>query len=161
MQIKVGRKKVKKPSIWKSLNKRQKRNRITVYSILSVFYLCGILAFIQKIWALGIILVFIPSVVLYVLAQIPKYIIRQYCKRAEHEYQLHKNDKNSDRIYLTGEQAYRFIKGEVIDIHDGVTKPFSRASIEESKRRREQDAIAREEYIKKIKAEAEAAKETE
>ena len=64
--------------------------------------------------------------------------MRRYCEEAEKEYQLHKNDKNSDRIYLTGEQMYKFIHGEVIDLQDGKTRPFSYKSVMEDKKRREE-----------------------
>ena len=121
------------------LTKTQLRNRIIVYSIFAVFYACGILSFVMNIIPLGIILVFIPSVCLYILGQMPKYIIKSYCDTAEREYQLHKNDKNSDRIYLTGEQMYKFIHGEVIDLKDGKTRPFSYRSLMEAKKRREEE----------------------
>lgn len=128
----------KRKHLWDGLTKTQIKNRIFVYSVLSVFYICGILSFITKSIPLGIILVFIPSVALYVLHKIPKYIMRRYCEEAEKEYQLHKNDKNSDRIYLTGEQMYKFIHGEVIDLQDGKTRPFSYKSVMEDKKRREE-----------------------
>lgn len=129
----------KKKHFWGNLTKRQKRNRITVYSILAIFYACGVLSFFMKLWPLGIILALIPSVALYVLSQIPKYIINKKCEEAEREYQLHKNDKNPDRIYLTGQQMYDFIHGKVIDLDDGVTKPFSYETLMKAKKRREQE----------------------
>ena len=128
----------KRKHLWDGLTKTQIKNRLFVYSVLGVFYICGILSFITKIIPLGIILVFIPSVVLYVLHKIPQYIMRRYCEEAEKEYQLHKNDKNSDRIYLTGEQMYKFIHGEVIDLQDGKTRPFTYKSVMEDKKRREE-----------------------
>ncbi len=139
MRIKIGMKKPKKESVWKNLTKQQKRNRLMVYSFLGIWYICGILSFFMKLIPLGIILCFVPSVALYILAKLPGYIIRDYCRRAEKEYQLHKNDKDPERIYLTGEQMYRYIHGEVIDLKDGKTRPFSYKSIMQSKQRREQD----------------------
>ena len=121
------------------MTKNQIKNRIIVYSIIAIFYGCGILSFFMNLLPLGIILILLPSIALYILWKLPKYIIQDYCRQAEREYQLHKNDIDSDRIYLSGEQMRKFISGEVIDLKDGKTRPFSYRSIMEAKLQREQE----------------------
>ena len=64
----------------------------------------------------AVILGAIPTIGLIYIHGIPDRVVRDYCKQAEKEYQLHKDDTDSDRIYLSGEQMYKFLNGEVISI---------------------------------------------
>lgn len=113
----------KKESEWSQLEPHQKKLRITVYTILSILFALGVLAIIFKPVILGIVLCFISLTAFYILWRLPKYIIRSYCEKAEKEYQLHKNDKDSNKIYLSGDQMYKFLNNEVVDLGPG-TKPF-------------------------------------
>lgn len=117
------------------LTPRQIRLRVLVYSLISLFFFGGLVCILAGIIdnttiaskvlriALGLVIMIPAIIAFWWIATMPKRIIRDYCEHAEEEYNRHKDDKDSNQVYLNGDQTYDFIMGNVVNV-DGLA-PFT------------------------------------
>lgn len=105
---------------WRNLNKTQKRVRLSVYSIIGLFIVLGIIGLCFKQIIAGIISLFIASSAIFVINNLPKWYMNSFYNKAEQEFQKHKNDDNKDEIYLTGDQMRLLFEQGALDMGDSM-----------------------------------------
>lgn len=109
----------KKPKIeakWRELNKTQKLVRLGTYSIISFLCLLGIFLCIIKFFVLGIFCILLSFTGFYIIKNLPYWYMLKYYRKAELEFQKHKNDDNKNTIYLTGNQMRHLFEDGAVDL---------------------------------------------